>query len=389
MTRFNQTLYKLARSFSGISCFKRSPERQPHAGGEGRLSLSASPSWLAVADASTPANLQLKDNLYGAKFIDARQGWVVGAFGVIARTGDGGDTWQMQPSKTTQQLYDIDFVDGQRRAGPSAARAHPAHQQRRDDLGAADQRHGPAPVQRRLRRRPARRRGGRLRHHPGHQRRRRALGERTLEQDIILYDVAMVDATHGWIAGEMGTILTTTDGGATWAQEDSGIDKTLFGVYFADAQHGWVVGIDALILHTSDGGQTWKVQNGTSEMRELEQVGFGQAYDNPSLYSISVVGDLGVVAGEIGAIYLSTDGGQTLGAAERAARRQGRSGCAPSRWCPAATGAIVGADGRACWSSTVSSSSEAGERGARGGSLKRISTSCCAAACRSPSSSAS
>ena len=82
-------------------------------------------------------------------------------------------------------------------------------------------------------------------------------------------------------------------------------------MYFSDAQHGWLVGIDALILHTNDGGQTWQVQHGSTEVRELEQVGFGQAYDNPSLYAIAVQGSTGIAAGEIGAIYLSNDGGQT------------------------------------------------------------------------------
>ena len=297
-----------------------------------------------AAAASTPANPQLKDNLYGAKFVDARQGWVVGAFGVIARTADGGETWQVQPSKTTQQLYDIDFVDGKQgwAVGRQGLILHTSNggtswepQTSGTDqhlfsvdfvdsqLGVAVGDFGTILVTKD---------GG------AH------WESRTLEQDVILYDVAMLDAAHGWIAGEMGTILNTTDGGATWTKEDSGIQKTLFGVYFADARRGWAVGIDALILHTSDGGQTWTVQNGTSEMRELEQVGFGQAYENPSLYSVAVDGALGVVAGEIGAIYLSTDGGQTW-VRQKSDQASGPKWFRAVSMAPGKHGAIVGADG--------------------------------------------
>ena len=73
----------------------------------------------------------------------------------------------------------------------------------------------------------------------------------------------------------------------------------------------WVVGIDGVILHTTDGGKTWPLQRGSLEVRALEQVGFSQAYDNPSLYAISVVGDRGFAVGEIGAIFTSDDAGES------------------------------------------------------------------------------
>jgi photosystem II stability/assembly factor-like uncharacterized protein len=156
----------------------------------------------------------------------------------------------------------------------------------------------------------------------------------------------MADRLHGWIAGELGTILATTDGGQSWTKQPTGIEKTLFGIYFADAQHGWAVGIDALILHTSDAGQTWQVQNGSTEMRALELVGFGQAYDNPSLYAISVVGSVGIAAGEIGAIYLSSDSGQTWKRQEsRDEKASGPKWFRAVSMAPGGDGAIVGAEG--------------------------------------------
>ncbi|MCW5954218.1 MAG: hypothetical protein KIT69_18360, partial [Propionibacteriaceae bacterium] len=93
-----------------------------------------------------------------------------------------------------------------------------------------------------------------------------------------------------------------------------------------------------------DGGQTWVVQHGSTEIHELEQVGFSSAYDNPSLYAVQVVGDLGVAVGEIGAVYTSADGGRTW------VRRPGEAKGGP-KWfralslVPGTHGVIVGAGG--------------------------------------------
>jgi photosystem II stability/assembly factor-like uncharacterized protein len=106
-----------------------------------------------------------------------------------------------------------------------------------------------------------------------------------------------------------------------------------------------VVGIDALILSTSNGGQTWQVQNGTTEMRALEQVGFGQAYDNPSLYGIAVVGSTGIAIGEIGAIYLSSDGGQTWARQDSSKKESGPKWFRAVSVAPGGNGVIVGAAG--------------------------------------------
>jgi photosystem II stability/assembly factor-like uncharacterized protein len=227
----------------------------------------------------------------------------VGRSGTILHTGDGGETWTPQASGTDKHLFAVDFSDAQ-------------HGVAVGDWGVilvtAD--------------------GG------------RTWTNHALEDDIILNDVSMVDAAHGWIAGEIGTILHTADGGRTWTPQPAGIDKTLFGISFADARRGWAVGIDALILRTEDGGRTWQVQNGSTEIRELEQVGFSSAYDNPSLYAVQVVGDLGVAVGEIGAVFTSSDGGRTW------ARRPGDAKGGP-KWfrslslVPGTHGVIVGAGG--------------------------------------------
>ena len=59
------------------------------------------------------------------------------------------------------------------------------------------------------------------------------------------------------------------------------------------------------------GGRTWEVQHGSTEARALEQVGFSQAYENPNLYAVAVVGEHGVVVGDLGSIFLSVDSGRS------------------------------------------------------------------------------
>jgi hypothetical protein len=60
--------------------------------------------------------------------------------------------------------------------------------------------------------------------------------------------VHFVDARDGWVVGEKGTILATTDGGASWQKRPSGVGVMLGRVYFADAKNGWTVGQDGTIL---------------------------------------------------------------------------------------------------------------------------------------------
>jgi photosystem II stability/assembly factor-like uncharacterized protein len=60
-----------------------------------------------------------------------------------------------------------------------------------------------------------------------------------------------------WAVGSRGTILGTTDGGATWQIQRSGTSQALAGIFFTNRLHGWAVGHYNTILKTTDGGQTW------------------------------------------------------------------------------------------------------------------------------------
>ena len=116
-----------------------------------------------------------------------------------------------------------------------------------------------------------------------------------------LYDIKMVDAQNGLIAGLGGVILRTQDGGRTWTYSDTRSPQAFFSVgigsagvvavgekglvrisddggssfraarddefpasfsymrdmVFADPERGWIVGARGRILRTSDGGRSW------------------------------------------------------------------------------------------------------------------------------------
>ena len=76
--------------------------------------------------------------------------------------------------------------------------------------------------------------------------------------------ISFPDAMHGWAVGDNGTILATTDGGATWNAQTTGTAESFNAVSFPDATHGWVVGSGTNILATTDGGATWNVQVGNA-----------------------------------------------------------------------------------------------------------------------------
>jgi photosystem II stability/assembly factor-like uncharacterized protein len=60
------------------------------------------------------------------------------------------------------------------------------------------------------------------------------------------------------VAGDNGTILRTTDGGATWTVQPTDTKASLWGISFIDTQTGFVVGDQGAVLRTADGGITWK-----------------------------------------------------------------------------------------------------------------------------------
>lgn len=72
-----------------------------------------------------------------------------------------------------------------------------------------------------------------------------------------LFDVHFVNENIGWIAGNTGLILHTSDGGANWIEQTTPPNNTYYSVYFTDAQNGWAGGFAGKLIRTTDGGETW------------------------------------------------------------------------------------------------------------------------------------
>ncbi len=77
-----------------------------------------------------------------------------------------------------------------------------------------------------------------------------------------LNDVFLVNENTGWIIGEEGYLLYSSDGGYTWTEKNSGTDKDLMEIFFLDEQNGWIgTGENSpggSVLKTTDGGETWE-----------------------------------------------------------------------------------------------------------------------------------
>src|SRR6266513_2580406 len=104
----------------------------------------------------------------------------------------------------------------------------------------------------------------------------------------------LLDSGTGFVVGDTGTILKSTDAGATWAPLTSGTSTALHGIYFLDSNEGIAVGDSGTILRTTDGGAAW--QSVTSGVVD-------------TLRSVSFNGVNGICGGDSQDILYSTDSG--------------------------------------------------------------------------------
>ena len=118
--------------------------------------------------------------------------------------------------------------------------------------------------------------------------------------------VCFLDDNTGYAVGGAGMILKTTDGGTTWASQNSGTFIGLWSVHFpVNAQTGYAVGgywfinegpAVYVILKTTDGGTTWASKASGTGLR---------------LWSVHfpVDAQTGYAAGDSGMVLKTTDGG--------------------------------------------------------------------------------
>ena len=242
-------------------------------------------------------------------FADATQGWAVGDTGVILHTDDGGSSWSLQTSGLVTDLKSVFFIDATTgwTAGSSARIlkttsggnlwAPPTSLSLLVDfksiffvdasigwaLG------GQSTVLRTID-------GGSL------------WTGRSPSPDLanfllILNSIFFLDATTGWSVGD-NLILKATTGSLTWERQEFTPATVLNSVFAVDANNVWTVGSGATILRTSDGGASWNTEeSGIVLGTELNSVFFVD-FDN------------GWAVGEEGEIvHFSTGPGSTVLAA--------------------------------------------------------------------------
>ena len=115
---------------------------------------------------------------------------------------------------------------------------------------------------------------------------------------INYHDIYFVQDT-GWVVGDHGTILHTTNAALTWNSEASGVSVNLRSIFMINLGQtgygtGFVVGDSGIVLITTDGGLHW-ITSVTGTIRSLCGVGFSDALN-------------GYAAGE-GGLLLGTETG--------------------------------------------------------------------------------
>lgn len=122
----------------------------------------------------------------------------------------------------------------------------------------------------------------------------------------LLNQTYFLDENNGFVIGEKGTVLRTSDSGISWEQVATSFDVSFYKMFFVDNLHGWVIGNGinqyynpiAVIINTFDGGVTWDEYLVTQLNVQLADLFFANE-------------QLGWVVGSGGSIFKTTDSGIT------------------------------------------------------------------------------
>lgn len=197
--------------------------------------------------------------LTGVSFVNDRQGWAVGHWGLILHTIDGGETWTVQRSDVTtdQPLLDVHFMD-ERNGVAVGLWALILHTQ---DGGKTWSKGEPPATE----------------------------GPRRF--DLNLYHLFPGAPGELFASAERGRILRSGDGGASWSVIDTGYKGSLWSGVLLRNGSLLVGGLRGTVLLSEDQGKTWEnlKTDSTSSITGLTQLAdgriFGAALDGVMLDS--------------------------------------------------------------------------------------------------------
>ncbi|MDY6863882.1 MAG: YCF48-related protein [Thermodesulfobacteriota bacterium] len=113
----------------------------------------------------------------------------------------------------------------------------------------------------------------------------------------------------GWIVGEEGLILHTTDGGNNWRKQEANTEIFLMKVFFLDKSKGFVVGSEGTILRTENGGASWR-QVPLDWIGLLPETLLERGTTTLNLYDIFFIDKVrGWAVGDFGTVIYTSDGG--------------------------------------------------------------------------------
>ena len=195
-------------------------------------------------------------HLFGVRMVDDRRGWAVGDWGIVLATTDGGVTWKDRSLGQDVVLSAVCFADGQ-------------HGWIVGEFGTV----------------LATTDGG------------ETWAPQTSGTEKTLFGVAFSSPERGWAVGIDGLVLRTRDGGATWeVQRGQAAAGSLEELGFMDLltnpglydvavgrTTGWIVGDTGTVLATTDGGETWTARTLPEDVRLLWLRGAAVSADGAAL----------------------------------------------------------------------------------------------------------
>ena len=176
-------------------------------------------------------SVPVRSTLTAVSFVDDKQGWAAGQWGVVLMTGDGGETWQLQRIDTAvdQPLFSVYFKDKEHGWGVGLWSLMLTTSDGGKNWSAVTL--------------PAQPGGGKAGRN--------------------LFRIFTSGKGTVFVAAEQGTVLRSVDGGANWTFVNTGYKGSFWtGTALKDGTL-LVGGLRGTIYRSTDDGRTWKeVQSG-------------------------------------------------------------------------------------------------------------------------------